>query len=51
MDISLEAEELEVICNSLQWAEAQLAESEPDSERLKEVRRIFQRLQTLRFAK
>lgn len=51
MDITLEEQELEVICESLQFAEEQLAQSEPDSERLKAVRKVFQRLQTLRTAK
>jgi len=51
MEISLENPELEVICESLHSAEERMAESEPESERLKEVRRVFQRLQTLRTAK
>ena len=51
MDISLEDEELEVICESLQSSETQLAESDPENERLKAIRKIFQRLQTLRTAK
>ena len=51
MEISLEAQELEVICESLQSSEQQLVEADPDGEKLKEVRRLFQRLQTLRTAK
>jgi len=51
MDISLEDQELEVICESLQSSETQLAESEPESERLTVIRKVFQRLQTLRTAK
>ena len=51
MELTLEAEEMDAICDALQMTEQQLAESEPQSERLKAIRRVFQRLQTLRTAK
>ena len=49
MDISVSEEELEVICEALQQVEAD-GEGVPD-ERLKVLRKLFQRLQTLRTAK
>ena len=51
MEITLDEHELEVICESLQEYEEALARAEPDTERLKELRRVFQRLHTLRTAK
>jgi hypothetical protein len=51
MDVSLDEQELEVICDALQKAEGDLAESAQDSEELAAIRRLFQRLHTLRTAK
>ena len=51
MEITLDDQELEIICQSLQHAEELLASDGGDEERLKGVRKVFQRLQTLRTAK
>ena len=52
MDITVSDQELEIICDALQQIETQAADAtDPDDERLKETRKLFQRLQTLRTAK
>ena len=51
MEVTLDEQELEAICESLQASEQQLAEGEPEGEKLRNVRKLFQRLQTLRTAK
>jgi hypothetical protein len=51
MDVSLDEQELEVICDALRKAESDLAESAQDTEELTAIRRLFQRLHTLRTAK
>lgn len=51
MDITVSDEELEIICDALQQIETRAAETTAgDDDRLKETRKLFQRLQTLRTA-
>ena len=51
MEVSLTDEELAAICEMLKEREDDLAEREPEGENLKDVRKLFQRLHTLRTAK
>ena len=51
MDISVSDDELEIICDALHEIESRAADAGDGSdERLKDTRKLFQRLQTLRTA-
>ncbi len=52
MDISVDEEELGLICEALQKLEAEETRNAPEADdRLKSVRKLFQRLHTLHTAK
>jgi hypothetical protein len=51
MDITVSEEELEIICEALQQVEGGAEGDGLPDERLKDVRKLFQRLHTLRTAK
>ncbi len=51
MDLTLTDRELELICQALQRFESAEAEGALNAEQLKELRSLYQRLQTLHTAK
>lgn len=51
MDISVSEDELGYICEALQKLESEVGNKDADEDRLKEIRKLFQRLQTLHTAK
>jgi hypothetical protein len=51
MVLSVSDEELDIICEALQQREQQAEPTSIDDDRLKELRKLYQRLQTLRTAK